>query len=116
MKKRVLIPIPSHDFDPTESAVPRKILSDSGVEIVFATPTGRIGQCDARMLSGVGLGPLSGLLAADRVGRESYEKMSASAEFKNPIKWSDIDPEKFDGLILPGGHAKGMREYPSIME
>lgn len=111
MAKRVLIPIPSDDFDPTESAVPWKILNDSGIEITFATPTGSVGQCDKRMLKGVGLGPLSGLLAADRIGRESYEEMSISSEFKNPIKWSDIDPAKFDGLILPGGHAKGMCEY-----
>lgn len=111
MARRVLIPIPSQDFDPTESAVPWKILRDSGVEITFATPTGSIGQCDKRMIQGVGLGPLSRLLAADRIGCKAYEEMSASSEFKRPIRWRDIDPEKFNGLILPGGHAKGMREY-----
>lgn len=111
MAKRVLIPIPKQDFDPTEAAVPWKILNNAGIEITFATPTGEIGQCDIRMLRGVGLGPLSALLAADRVGCASYELMSQSVEFKKPIKWTDIDPTKFDGLILPGGHAKGMREY-----
>lgn len=111
MAKQVLIPIPSQDFDPTESAVPWKILSNSGTEITFATPNGHVGQCDKRMIQGVGLGPLAGLLAADKFGCESYKEMTASREFNSPIKWNDIDPEKFDGLILPGGHAKGMREY-----
>jgi protease I len=111
MAKRVLIPLPSQDFDPTETAVPWKILSNSGIEIIFATPTGTAGQCDQRMLRGIGLGPLSKLFAADHNGRESYEAMSASEEFKRPIKWGDIDPTNFDGLVLPGGHARGMREY-----
>ncbi|OQW50828.1 MAG: hypothetical protein A4S09_10905 [Proteobacteria bacterium SG_bin7] len=111
MAKRVLIPIPSFDFDPTESAIPWKILNKAGVEITFATPNGSIGQCDYRMLHGKGLGPLSILLAADRTGREAFAEMSVATEFKEPIKWSDINPVNFDGLILPGGHAKGMIEY-----
>lgn len=111
MTKRVLIPIPREDFDPTESAIPWKILTAAGIEVVFATPTGIAARCDDRMLYGRGLGLLSGLLAADKAGRESYQEMSASSEFKEPITWRDIDPANFCGLILPGGHAKGMREY-----
>jgi protease I len=111
MAKRVLIPIPCQDFDPTESAIPWTILKAAGVEIFFATPDGQTGECDMRMLHGFGLGPLSRLLAADSNGRAAYEAMSNSREFKTPIKWSDIDVSNFDGLILPGGHAKGMREY-----
>ncbi len=111
MTKQVLIPVPSTDFDPTEASVPWKILSTAGVNIVFATPKGAIGHCDNRMLCGDGLGLLSGILAAVHIGRQAYQEMRQSEEFKNPISWSDIDPLKFDGLILPGGHAKGMREY-----
>lgn len=33
------------------------------------------------------------------------------ARSRQPIKWNEIEPAKFDGLILPGWHAKGMREY-----
>jgi protease I len=36
--------------------------------------------------------------------------MSECEEFRHPIRYGDIRPEKLDGLILPGGHAKGMRE------
>jgi len=111
MAKKVLIPIPSKDFDPTEAGVPWKILKAAGIQIVFATPMGLAGKCDDRMLLGVGLGPLSKILAADYAGREAYQEMSQSDEFNNPISWSDIDATNFDGLILPGGHAKGMREY-----
>jgi putative intracellular protease/amidase len=27
------------------------------------------------------------------------------------VSWSDVDPNDFHGLILPGGHAPGMRQY-----
>ena len=27
------------------------------------------------------------------------------------MSWSAIDPDEFDGMILPGGHAPGMRQY-----
>lgn len=37
--------------------------------------------------------------------------MASSKEFNNPIKWSDINMKTFDGILLPGGHAPGMREY-----
>jgi hypothetical protein len=33
MKKKILIPIPSYDFDPTETGVPWKILKEAGIEI-----------------------------------------------------------------------------------
>jgi len=43
---RVLMPLPAHDFDPTESAVPRKVLTDAGHTVVFATPTGTAAEAD----------------------------------------------------------------------
>ena len=66
MTKRILIPIPREDFDHTESGVPWRILTSSGVEIAFATPEGAVASGDNRMLYGRGLGLLSGLLAADK--------------------------------------------------
>jgi protease I len=36
--------------------------------------------------------------------------MSRSAEFLKPLRWSDASSPEFDGLLLPGGHAPGMRE------
>ena len=111
MKKSVLIPLPSCDFDPTEAAVPWKIISENGVKVIFATPQGLPAQCDQRMLKGIGLGILKPILGADRNAVQAYAEMSESPEFLNPIRWSDIDPEKYEALLLPGGHAPGMKEY-----
>nr|WP_295904378.1 type 1 glutamine amidotransferase domain-containing protein [uncultured Bdellovibrio sp.] len=109
--KKVLIPLPGTDFDPTESAVPWRILTKAGVQVVFATPDGKAASCDPRMISGKGLGPLAKVLVADKNGQAAYRSMIASAEFVNPISWKDIKAEDYDGVLLPGGHAPGMKEY-----
>ncbi len=121
---RVLIPIPSLDFDPSEVAVSWRVLTAQGHEVVFATPDGRPGQGDPVMLTGRGLDPwgklpllkylpLVGLLLrANGDARASYRAMSYGAEFQNPIRWDAASVADFDGLLLPGGHwARGMREY-----
>jgi hypothetical protein len=54
---RILIPIPLHDFDPTEVALSWRILRDAGHRIEFATVDGTRGHADPRMISGVGLDP-----------------------------------------------------------
>lgn len=111
MGKRILMPLPNCDFDPTESAVPWKILTSAGHKVVFATPAAEQAQCDQRMLHGTGLGPLALILSADRNARQAYNEMSRSIEFQQPIAWNLINSAEFDGVVLPGGHAKGMREY-----
>ena len=37
--------------------------------------------------------------------------MRADEEFQAPLAWADINADELDGLILPGGHAPGMRQY-----
>jgi putative intracellular protease/amidase len=121
---QILIPVPARDFDPTEAAVSWQILRSLGHTVIFATPDGEVGQADEMMVSGQGLDlwglipvlrrfPLLGLLMrADRNGRRAYAAMMDDPRFKAPLKWADIDPDKFDGLLLPGGHrARGMRPY-----
>lgn len=111
MTKKILIPLPSIDFDPTECAVPWKILKNEGLQVVFSTPDGKEALCDQRMLEGHGLGPFVAVLRADKSARLNYLELSDSLEFKSPIKWSDIKSEEYDGILLPGGHAKGMKEF-----
>ena len=111
MKKRILMPLPSTDFDPTESGVPWRVLTQLGFEVIIATPSAVIPICDLRMLDGHGLGVLAPLLMADQNGQESYREMAQSPAFQNPLNWQEIEASDFDGLILAGGHAKGMREY-----
>ncbi|PHR57621.1 MAG: hypothetical protein COA47_11625 [Robiginitomaculum sp.] len=107
----VLIAISTTDFDPTEVAVPWKILHDAGVEVVFATDTGQTGAADPLMLSGKGLGLFSRALVADKAAQAAYGELINDKAFQNPIHYDDIKVEQYDGLILPGGHAKGMIPY-----
>jgi len=107
----VLIPLPSRDFDPTEAGVPWRVLRAQGHSVVFATPDGRAGAADPKMVTGEGLGILAPLLKADAVGRAAYLEMARAAEFQKPISYGEIAPADYDALLLPGGHAPGMRPY-----
>lgn len=121
---KVIIPIPSQDFDPTEVAIPWKILSDLGHNISFSTPDGRPGKADEIMVTGEGLDlwgmipglkklPLFGrLLRANRDAHRAYMAMIESVAFQNPLLWDTLREGDYDGLLLPGGHrARGMRAY-----
>ena len=107
----ILMPLPARDFDPTETGVPWRLLRERGHGLVFATPDGRPGEADPKMVTGAGLGLLAPLLKADANGRRAYEAMIAAEEFRHPIRWDDIRESEYDALLLPGGHAKGMRPY-----
>jgi len=107
----VLVPIPTEDFDPTEAAVPWKILRARGISVVFATPDGNPGRADARMVTGRGLGVLDRFLMADANGRQAYAEMAASPEFLHPINYAQARIADVQGLLLPGGHAPGIKPY-----
>ena len=107
----VLMPIPSSDFDPTETAVPWKILRAHGHEVVFATPEGQPGHADPRMLTGSGLSILAPILRASTDALQAYGEMERSQEFKYPISYEAMTARTFDAILLPGGHAPGMKEY-----
>lgn len=111
MAKKILIPIPATDFDPTECAVPWSVLKQQGFEIQFATPDGKKATCDQRMIDGKGLGLLAPFLVADPRGQKAYRELEQSREFQNPLSWTAVQSRNFDGIILPGGHAPGMKEY-----
>src|SRR6516165_9598326 len=107
----VLIPLPDHDFDPTETGVAWRTLRQRGHGVAFATPEGRVAQADPRMVTGEGLGILAALMRADSNGQSAYAEMRECDEFRRPIPYADIRSENLDGILLPGGHAPGMREY-----
>ena len=121
---KILIPLPSRDFDPSEVAVSWQILRNAGHELVFATPDGQRAQADELMLSGIGFDPwgwLPGLrrlrlvgliLRANADARKAYAAMQSDEAFRSPRRWSELDASHYDALLLPGGHrARGMREY-----
>lgn len=121
--RKVLIPLPNHDFDPTEASVSWKIIREAGHEVVFATEDGKRAHADPLMLTGEGLDPwgfvpilkrvrLIGLLLRARSSaRQAYREMEHDPSFLNPLRYSDLRVSDFDGLVLPGGHARGMRQY-----
>lgn len=109
----VLIPLPDRDFDPTEVAVPWAALKQAGHEVVFATEHGGSRpECDPLLIRGV----LFGQLGAEPAPKELYAELSRSPELERPIAWRDIEVSAFDALVLPGGHAPGMRQYLASAE
>ncbi len=88
-----------------------KVLEARGHAVRFATPDGLPGWADERMLTGRGLGIWKPLLRADANALQAYAEMVASPEFMHPGRHSESQVADFDGLILPGGHAPGMKPY-----
>lgn len=101
------MPLPDRDFDVTEVAVPWRLLTRAGHEVVFATERGARPAADPLLLKGV----LFGQLGAEPEPKAFYAEMEKAAEFDKPIAWADIDPDAYDALFLAGGHAPGMRQY-----
>ncbi len=108
MAKPILLPVPDRDFDATEVAVPWRLLTRAGHRVVFATERGGAAPAaDPRTLRGA----MFGMFPASREARKFYEELTQSEEFRTPIAWSAIDPTAYAALVLPGGHAPGMRQY-----
>lgn len=104
----VLVPLPDHDFDVTEVAVPWKLLTEAGHEVVFATErAGTTPEADPRLLDGV----LFGQLGAEPEPKAFYREMTRAPAFRETEAWIDLNVDAFDGLLLPGGHAPRMRQY-----
>ncbi len=123
MKKPILIALSATDFDPSEAAIPWQVLREHGLDVVFATAGAQVARADPRMLSGEGLDPwgfvpglnklkLFGLiLRANKAARQAHARMILNEAFLKPLSFDALVPEDFSGLLLPGGHAKGMRPY-----
>ena len=91
--------------------MPWRVLTDAGHRCVFSTPDAKPARADQRMLRGSDLGWLAPLLRAQAGAVADHDRMERCAAWREPIAWSDIDADGFDALLLPGGHAPGMREY-----
>jgi putative intracellular protease/amidase len=125
----VLMPLPACDFDPSEVAVSWQVLSHAGHEVVFATPSGQVGEADDLMVTGQGLDPwgfVPGLrrvvvvgrfLRADTAARQAYAALTSDEAFRSPLHWAAARRSSYDALLLPGGHrARGMRDYLESLE
>ena len=109
--KKVLIPIPDYGFDPTEAAIPWKLMKERGIEIAFITPYGKKAAADRLLVSGEKLGVFKSVLQARQDAIEAYLEMEQSEEFCNPLKYSDALETDYDAILLPGGHDKAVKEY-----
>ena len=104
----MLVPLPDTDFDVTEVAVPWRILRAAGHDIVFTTErAGTVPAADPRLLTGV----VFGQLGAEPEAKACYAELTRDPAFSSTADWAGLDPASFDGLMLPGGHAPGMRQY-----
>jgi len=109
--KKIIFPLPSFDFDPTEVSVPWKILRDAGHMVIFATPDAVPARADEIMVTGKRLGILGPMLRADHNALECYDLLIKDSHFLRPISYNEIKSDEFDGMVLSGGHAPGMKTY-----
>ncbi len=104
----VWVPLPDTDFDVTEVAVPWKLLTRAGHQVTFATERGDVTpSADPLLITGV----VFGQLGAEPEPRRFYEELTRAPEFIKPVSWKNLDVSVFDALLLPGGHAQGMKQY-----
>ena len=88
--------------------MPWRLLTRAGHGVRFATEHGGAApKADPRLLDGV----IFGQLGANAEPKQFYAELERDDEFTAPLAWADIEPGEFGGLILPGGHAPGMRQY-----
>ncbi|WP_405587632.1 type 1 glutamine amidotransferase domain-containing protein [Streptomyces sp. NBC_01190] len=80
-----------------EFAAPYKALTEAGHEIVVATPGGVTPNVDMMSLRPAMAGGEQGALELEGIIREA-EVM------RRPLKLSDVRPEDYDAVYLPGGH------------
>ncbi len=104
----ILILLPESDYDPTESAVPWQALREAGKIIRFATPKGKPAYADPRLVTR-GFGILSPVLMTKKDDLKLYQQMILSEAFLNPISYDEVVVEEYSALLIPGGHAPGMR-------
>ena len=105
---RVLMPLPDEGFDVTEVAVPWRVLTLEEHEVVFCTEDGGSApSADPLLLTGV----VFGRLGAWPQPSAFYRELERDDAFRTPISWKQIDAKAYDGLLLPGGHAPGVRQY-----
>ncbi len=103
----ILMPLPDHDFDPTEAAIPWKACTSRGWSVTISTERGSIAEGDALKLKG----PLPGLLTASAKARAAYREMVQDPCYQLPIPYAKIEPEQYQALLLPGGDTPRMRQY-----
>ena len=103
----ILMPLPDRDFDPTEAAIPWKMCISRGWRVIISTEQGNVAQADLHKLKG----PLPGLLSAGEKAQAAYRQMTEDPDYEHPIPYAEIDPDRYEAILLPGGDGLCMRQY-----
>lgn len=92
----VLFVVSEHGYWGEECVEPLTTLTDAGVDITVATPTGNPPVVDERSTD------------PDRVGEELAEKIKDVDEnderLNDPTALADVDAAQYDAVVFPGGH------------
>ncbi len=81
---RILMPLPDHDFDPTECAIPWKVCASRGWTVTVSTEHGDAAEGDPLKLKG----PLPGLLSAGADALAAYREMTQDFAYQHPIPYA----------------------------
>jgi len=103
----ILMPLPDHDFDPTEAVIPWRACVSRGWKVAFSTEHGSVAEGELLRLKG----PLPGLLSASLKARAAYPEMTQDLAYQHPIPYAEIDPDRYQAILLPGGDTPPMRQY-----
>jgi putative intracellular protease/amidase len=103
----ILMPLPDHDFDPTEAAIPWNVCTSRGWRVAISTEHGNVAQADPHKLNG----PLPGLLSAGAKAQAAYQQMTQDPFYQRPIPYAEIDPNQYEAILLPGGDALRVCQY-----
>lgn len=104
----VLFLLPQSDYDPTESAVPWQALINAGFKVAFATPNGQPAFADER-LTNTGFSLLNPVLMTKKADLKTYQSMITDQAFNAPLSYAAVNPDDYEALLVPGGHAAGVR-------
>src|SRR5688500_12492637 len=91
-KGRVLMPLPDVGFDVTEVAVPWKLLTDAGYEVVFANQEGAPARGHSKLIERNLFSPI---LGARKEAKAFYQQLHNAPSFQKPISWKTLDARTF---------------------
>lgn len=104
----VLCLLPASDYDPTEAATSWHALTQAGHQVSFTTPSGQPAHADLR-LTDTGFGLFNAVFMTRKPDLSMYRQMAAATAFNKPLAYARVNPADYGALLIPGGHATGMR-------
>ncbi|GAB3682364.1 DJ-1/PfpI family protein [Salinarchaeum chitinilyticum] len=91
-----LFVVSEHGYWAEECIEPLERLSEAGIEVTIATPTGAVPEPDERSVD------------PENVGEEQAEHVTEVAHsderLQNPVQLTEVSADEFDAVVFPGGH------------